>query len=117
MELTKIQDVSSIKGSEVFRTFSYRFSRLMWLKCVCDPDHPVLQTELELMEMARSGLQEAIFSSVPRDRLKIFCLTLVASVKAQAMEKTYSGQEEDVLKEKMILLIQETTFELHPTIN
>ncbi len=89
----------------------------MWLRCMCEPEHPVLQTELELMEMAKSSLQEAIFSSVSRDKLKVFCLTLVASVKAAAMEKTYSGQEEDALKEKIILLIQETPLELHPTVN
>lgn len=43
------------------RTYACRIARLCFLKGHChEPDHPVLQTETQLVEMARSKLMEQV---------------------------------------------------------
>lgn len=43
------------------RTYACRLARLCFLKGHChEPDHPVLQTEIQLVEMARSKLMEQV---------------------------------------------------------
>lgn len=43
---------------ESMRTYASRLARLCFLKQKCEQDHPVLLTEQELVEMAKSRLQE-----------------------------------------------------------
>lgn len=43
---------------ESIRTYASRLARLCFLRRRCDGDHPVLLTEVELVEMAKSRLQE-----------------------------------------------------------
>jgi hypothetical protein len=43
---------------ESIRIYASRLARLCFLRHRCDDDHPVLLTEQELVEMARSRLQE-----------------------------------------------------------
>lgn len=57
--------VSNIKenNADIYRlitTYSSRFARLHFLKYFCFDDHPVLKTEINLVEMAKSKLQERL---------------------------------------------------------
>lgn len=52
---------------EPLRTYATRFARLCYLRTVCPEDHPVVTTEKQLLDMARSKFQEAMFSKYDED--------------------------------------------------
>jgi len=49
--------------------YAIRFARLCLLRCFCPPDHPILVTEIQLVDMARSKLQEEFLSRLSTDAL------------------------------------------------
>lgn len=53
---------------EVFlKKYATRLARLCLIRCQCDEGHPVLATELHLVDMARSKLREELLSRSPMD--------------------------------------------------
>jgi len=118
MEVAKAQDFPAIRTSDVFRTFANRFARLMFLHHMCESDHPVLVVERELVEMARSKLQEYVLVRVPNERLRVLRPVLEAWVRAVAQEKILSSDEEDGVKESVMTRIQnESLADLLPQVH
>ncbi len=82
------------------RVYSGRVARLLFLKKYCEEGHPVLETELNLVEMARSKLQECLMSSrgfegMLRSRPEVE-RNLRASVKARL---AHHADDPDTLKD------------------
>lgn len=50
---------------EPIRTFAMRLARRCSLERICSREHPVMITELHLIEMAKSKLQEYVLINVP----------------------------------------------------
>lgn len=53
------------RGVDAVKTFALRVARLLLLRRHCGADHPVLSTEEDLVQMARSRLQEYVLAHVP----------------------------------------------------
>lgn len=64
---TFVRALPDFKTVEAVRTFALRVARLMIIRQHCQGDHPILSIEEDLVQMARSRLQEYILVSIPRD--------------------------------------------------
>ena len=51
------------KDTDVFRVYACRLARKLYLQRKCEPDHPVLVIECQLIEMALSRLAEIILAT------------------------------------------------------
>ena len=51
------------KSTDVFKVYSSRLARKLYLRRKCEPDHPVLVIECQLVEMALSRLAEIVLST------------------------------------------------------
>lgn len=95
-------DFPSIRTSDVFRTFANRLARLALLRTKCEDDHPVLAVERDLVEMARSKLQEHVMVRVTGDSRRLFRPLLESWVRSAAMERALAFDEEDSVKEAVL---------------
>lgn len=98
-------------NSDEFRTFANRFARYMFLSHVCDLNHPVLKIEIELLKIAKSKLQEFVFRSISGSQMKSFRPLFESWVKSIARKRILGFDEDDKVKELIILSIKNKNFE------
>lgn len=60
---------SRTSGDRFLKKYAMRMARLCYLRHHCQRDDPVLATEMQLMDMAHSKLQEALLSRSSVDAL------------------------------------------------
>ncbi len=107
-----------IRRSDIFRTFANRFARYKYLKHLCEDDHPVLIVESELVEIAKSKLQELVFTKISNDQRKVFKLLLESWIRAVAQERILGYDESDDVKEAVMISIQnESLASLFPQVH
>jgi hypothetical protein len=58
-----------VRRDRCLRRYATRFARFCLLRHRCPSDHPVLSTEVQLVDMARSKLQEELLSGLSVDGL------------------------------------------------
>lgn len=77
-----LNEVDGVKSrrTDFLSVYSNRLARMLFLEMACGRDHPVLRSEITLVEMARSKLREQMLaSSAPSDRVVTVIRTLVRS--------------------------------------
>lgn len=102
MELNAPKSLPHLRNADALRVFAQRLARLMYLRRVCEPDHPVLSVENELIEMAKSKLQEYIFVNVPANQTKMYGILIQSWIKSIALERAVSSDEDDSVKERVM---------------
>ncbi len=118
MELNKSQEFPSIKNSNPLKTFSHRLARLMLLRIRCEADHPVLIVEMELIEMAKSKLQEFIMTQVSKDSIRLLKPILETWIRVAAQERALSFDEDDYIKEQVLsAILSENVSDVIPTVH
>lgn len=106
MELSVSHSFPSVRNSEAFQVFTKRLARLMFLKQICEADHPVLSTERSLVEMAKTRLQEYVFIHISNDKIKMYRPLIETWVRAVTLERVMNYNEEDSIKESVMRSIQ-----------
>lgn len=98
------------KLDQAIRTFGKRFARRMILRRSFGESHPVLSIEDDLVEMARSQLQEVILATVPgaEDGLRD---ELVISLRRAAADRISDSTEEEDTKAQMLLDVAREDFD------
>lgn len=90
-------------GLTAVRTFAHRLTRRALLRRFCQSDHPVLAIEEDLVEMAKSKLHESILASFTPEDIPKLRPALEMAVKASAMEKVAGYDEDQNVKDEIVL--------------
>lgn len=88
-------------GVDVLHTYACRVARRLLLKLSCDEEHPVLQIEENLIEMAKSRLQEFLLSAFPEDK-SIVRLSAIIAVKRVAASKIIAADVDKSVKQGLL---------------
>jgi hypothetical protein len=78
-------------------TYAQRFARKLYLSKLCPPDHPVLLSEQELLEMSLSPLRERII--VDSQDLEV----VTETIKVLAVDYLYYLVEDDNIRQDLIM--------------
>lgn len=91
------------------RTYALRIARRCFLSHFCSDDHPVYRTELDLVEMARSALQEQILASIPAAGIPAAKTGIESRIRLIARKRIGAFSEnEDILKNAIEALAKES---------
>lgn len=105
-------------SDDVVRTFALRLARRCLLEQLCPKDHPVLDTERQLVEMARSKLQEHLTIFHSRDDFEIVAAKMRTRIVELAEKKTRHQIDDDALCHAVINAIRmENLDDLVPVLN
>jgi hypothetical protein len=106
------------RAPDVVRTFALRLARRCLLEQLCPADHPVLDTERHLVEMARSKLQEHLIVAYGPERFETAVVALKAEILEIAERKTFNQIDDDALCHAVIDAIRREDFDsLVPVLN
>ena len=94
---------------QAVRTFGNRYARRMILRRSFGDSHPVLQVENNLVEMARSQLQEVILATLPNIP-ETTRGELVRSLRRAASERILASEEDEEVKEDMLTDVENEDF-------
>lgn len=83
----------------------------MLLRNRCEAGHPVLSVEMDLVEMAKSKLQEHLMSRYSSDSRRLLKPLLESWIRATAQERILSFDEDDSVKETVMVAIQNENLE------
>jgi len=89
-------------GLLAVQVFASRLTRRALLRRFCPSDHPVLAIEEDLIEMARSKLQEHILASYPRDDIPGLREAVHAAMRQTAVEKVTGYDEDETVREELV---------------
>lgn len=84
---------------EVFlKKYAVRLARLCLIRCRCEKDHPVLTTEVHLVDMARSKLREELLSRSSVDAIARMRCDLEFEIRQLAREHLEGMCTDDVVR-------------------
>ena len=69
------------------RTYAMRFARICLLRMRCGEEHLVTVTERDLIDMAKTKLQEEVLSSLSYSEIEYLREELISQIKRFAIEK------------------------------
>jgi hypothetical protein len=85
--MEEVSDPDKSKPHRSFCIYALRLARLCYLRHLCPKDHPVLITELHLVEIAQSKLREYILSNYSLEEIQMLKPSFESEIKQIARNK------------------------------
>lgn len=116
--MIEVDEVGGGQEKKLIHTFALRLARKCFLQQFCQEDHPVLSTELHLIEMARSKLQEHILATISLKDLPKMRPIIEAQIRMIAKNRVLVYIEVDTHKDAVIqVLDKESLDDIFPSVH
>ena len=96
---------------DLLQTYASRVARRMLLMRFCGEGHPVLAIEEDLIQMAKSRLQEFLLASFDSDRLDLVRPLLSSVVRKVAYSRIMASDADHEVKESLLEELQDMPME------
>jgi hypothetical protein len=102
---------------DAVRTFALRIARKCFLQYWCSEDHPVLEVELCLVEMASSKLQEQLLIHYRRQELEALKVPLEAQIRLLARIRIGVWAEAEDVREDVLGALDREILNIFPSVH